>query len=42
VRRISKARGHFPNDEAARKLICLALGNIIAKARLGHRLDGQL
>ncbi len=31
LRRIIKARGHFPSDEAALKLIWLALRNIVAK-----------
>ena len=30
VRKIIKTRGHFPNDEAAIKLIWLALRNITA------------
>lgn len=30
LRKIIKTRGHFPSDEAARKLIWLALGNITA------------
>ena len=30
VRKIIKTRGHFPNDEAATKLIWLALRNITA------------
>jgi putative transposase len=28
IRKAIKTRGHFPNDEAATKLIWLALGNI--------------
>ncbi len=31
VRKIIKARGHFPTDDAAAKLIWLALRNITAK-----------
>jgi putative transposase len=31
LRKIIKTRGHFPNDDAATKLIWLALRNIIAK-----------
>ncbi len=31
LRKIIKTRGHFPNDEAATKLIWLALRNITAK-----------
>ncbi len=31
VRKIIKTRGHFPNDEAAGKLIYLALRNIVKK-----------
>ncbi len=29
VRKVIKSRGHFPNDEAATKLIYLALRNIV-------------
>jgi putative transposase len=37
LRKIIKSRGHFPNDEAATKLIWLALRNITAKwARMSH------
>jgi transposase-like protein len=36
LRKIIKARGHFPGDEAALKLIWLALRNVIAK-RAGSR-----
>jgi transposase-like protein len=31
LRKIIKTRGHFPNDEAATKLIWLALRNITVK-----------
>jgi putative transposase len=31
LRKIIKTRGHFPNDEAATKLIWLALRNITAR-----------
>jgi putative transposase len=31
MRKIIKTRGHFPNDEAATKLLWLALRNITAK-----------
>jgi putative transposase len=31
LRKIIKTRGHFPNDEAAGKLIYLALRNIVKK-----------
>mgnify|MGYP001799168998 FL=1 len=31
LRKIIKTRGHFPTDEAATKLLYLALRNIIAK-----------
>lgn len=31
LRKISKTRGHFPSDEAATKLIWLALRNITAQ-----------
>ena len=31
LRKISKTRGHFPNDDAATKLIWLALRNISGK-----------
>ena len=34
LRKIIKNRGHFPNDEAAAKLIYLALQNIIAKWKM--------
>jgi len=33
LRKITKARGHFPTDEAAAKLLYLAIRNIIAKWR---------
>ena len=37
LRKIIKTRGHFPNDEAATKLMWLALRNITAKwARMSH------
>ncbi|WP_252447800.1 transposase [Burkholderia multivorans] len=43
LRKIIKARGHFPSDEAALKLIWLALRNVVAKwtgpARLEERHD---
>ena len=32
LRKIIKNRGHFPNDEAATKLLWLALRNVLAKA----------
>jgi transposase-like protein len=35
LRKIIKTRGHFPNDEAAIKLIWLALRNITAKWERG-------
>ena len=31
LRKIIKTRGHFPNDEAAIKLLWLALRNVLAK-----------
>jgi putative transposase len=31
LRKVTKARGHFPNDEAATKLLYLAIRNIVAK-----------
>jgi putative transposase len=31
LRKIIKSRGHFPTDEAATKLLYLALRNIMAK-----------
>ena len=31
VRKIIKTRGHFPNDEAAIKLLWLALRNVLAR-----------
>jgi putative transposase len=37
LRKIIKTRGHFPNDEAATKLIWLALRNIMAKWDRGPR-----
>lgn len=40
LRKIIKTRGHFPSDEAATKLIWLALRNITAKwARGAIRLE---
>jgi putative transposase len=35
LRKIIKTRGHFPNDDAATKLIWLALRNITAKSQRG-------
>lgn len=37
LRKIIKTRGHFPNDEAAIKLIWLVLRNITAKWKRGDR-----
>ena len=37
VRKIVKSRGHFPNDDAARKLLFLALRNIAQKWTMPHR-----
>lgn len=37
LRKIIKARGHFPSDEAALKLIWLALRNIEAKCERAAR-----
>ncbi len=37
VRKIVKSRGHFPNDDAARKLLYLALRNIARKWTMPHR-----
>lgn len=37
VRKIAKNRGHFPNDDAARKLLFLALRNIAKKWTMPHR-----
>lgn len=37
VRKVSKSRGHFPNDDAARKLLFLALRNIAKKWTMPHR-----
>jgi transposase-like protein len=31
LRKITKTRGHFPNDEAAAKLLYLAIRNVTAK-----------
>ncbi len=36
VRKVCKSRGHFPNDEAARKLLYLALRNITKKWTMPH------
>lgn len=32
LRKIIKTRGHFPNDEAAIKLLWLALRNVLGKS----------
>jgi transposase-like protein len=37
LRKIIKTRGHFPNDDAATKLLWLALRNITAKWKRGNR-----
>lgn len=37
LRKIIKVRGHFPNDEAATKLLYLALRNIVAKWKAASR-----
>jgi putative transposase len=37
LRKIIKTRGHFPNDDAATKLLYLALRNVIAKWRRASR-----
>jgi transposase-like protein len=37
VRKVAKSRGHFPNDDAARKLLYLALRNIARKWTMPHR-----
>ena len=37
LRKIIKTRGHFPNDEAATKLLYLALRNITARWTLPAR-----
>ncbi|HET7548394.1 MAG TPA: IS256 family transposase [Usitatibacter sp.] len=37
VRKIAKSRGHFPNDDAARKLLFLALRNVARKWTMPHR-----
>ena len=37
VRKIVKSRGHFPNDDAARKLLYLALRNVAKKWTMPHR-----
>lgn len=37
LRKIIKTRGHFPTDEAATKLLHLALRNIIAKWKAASR-----
>jgi putative transposase len=41
VRKIIKTRGHFPTDEAALKLIWLALRNITADWRVRHYTTGR-
>lgn len=41
VRKVIKNRGHFPNDEAASKLIYLALRNIVRKWRMPPAHWGQ-
>ena len=42
LRKIIKTRGHFPSDEAATKLLWLALRNILAeeKGKIGPRVEG--
>ena len=41
LRKIIKTRGHFPSDEAATKLLWLALRNIIDdKGKIGPRVEG--
>lgn len=41
LRKIIKTRGHFPSDDAATKLIWLALRNITARLGTGsQRLEG--
>ena len=37
IRKVLKSRGHFPNDDAARKLIYLALRNVTKKWTMPHR-----
>ena len=37
VRKVCKSRGHFPSDDAARKLLYLALRNITKKWTMPHR-----
>ena len=37
IRKVIKSRGHFPNDDAARKLIYLALRNVAQKWTMPHR-----
>lgn len=36
LRKIVKTRGHFPNDEAATKLLYLALRDILKKWQKGN------
>ena len=36
LRKIIKSRGHFPTDEAAAKLLYLALRNILTKWKRGN------
>jgi len=37
LRKNVRNRGHFPNDDAAIKLLCLVIRNVSAKWRMPHR-----
>lgn len=37
IRKVIKSRGHFPSDDAARKLVYLALRNVAQKWTMPHR-----
>ncbi len=41
LRKIIKTRGHFPTDEAAIKLLWLALRNVLAKSTGDLRLESR-
>ena len=41
LRKAIKTKGHFPNEEAARKLIYLALTNAVPRLRPNPELDGS-
>ena len=41
LRKIIKTRGHFPNDEAATKLLWLALRNIMGRQGYSRPATGR-